>query len=341
MSNSQKITQMTAATVPLTGTELVPIVQNGENKKVAVNSFITNNLAYQGTWNASTNTPTLVSSVGTTGEYYIVDVAGTTTLDGISSWGVGDWVIFSDTGVWQQIIGGAVGALQVANDASSNTNYNVVLSDVTSGAVSTVYVDNTALTFNPSTNKLDCAGQVEAANFGIPGCANYVLYWGSTANRLTLANYNVDGIIHFEVNGGAATLILNADYTYEFVYLYGTTVSASPRPVYVDSNGIIGYVSSTRESKANITPITDVNWVSSLEPVSFNRRKKNEDGSYSDEVYDDKVYGLIAEDVEKVNPDICMYDDDKLVGVNYDQLVVPLLKKIQELEARLVELEAK
>jgi hypothetical protein len=64
--------------------------------------------SYQGTWNASTNTPTLVSSVGTNGNYYVVSVAGTTSLNGVSDWSVGDWVIFNGTtSAWQKIEGGA------------------------------------------------------------------------------------------------------------------------------------------------------------------------------------------------------------------------------------------
>lgn len=59
-------------------------------------------LSYQGTWNASTNTPTLASGVGTKGYYYVVDVAGSTNLDGITDWLVGDWAVFNGT-VWQQI----------------------------------------------------------------------------------------------------------------------------------------------------------------------------------------------------------------------------------------------
>jgi hypothetical protein len=59
-------------------------------------------LKYQGTWNASTNTPTLASGVGTQGYYYVVSVAGTTNLDGIASWAVGDWAIFG-TATWQKI----------------------------------------------------------------------------------------------------------------------------------------------------------------------------------------------------------------------------------------------
>ena len=57
---------------------------------------------YQGTWNANTNTPTLTSSVGTSGYYYIVSVAGTTNLNGITDWQVGDWAIFNG-GVWQKV----------------------------------------------------------------------------------------------------------------------------------------------------------------------------------------------------------------------------------------------
>ena len=59
-------------------------------------------VSYQGTWNASTNTPTLSNSVGTKGYYYVVSVAGSTNLDGITAWNVGDWAIFNGT-VWQKV----------------------------------------------------------------------------------------------------------------------------------------------------------------------------------------------------------------------------------------------
>ena len=59
-------------------------------------------LSYQGTWNASTNTPTLTSSVGTKGYYYVVSVAGSTNLNGITDWQVGDWAVFNGS-VWQKV----------------------------------------------------------------------------------------------------------------------------------------------------------------------------------------------------------------------------------------------
>ena len=59
-------------------------------------------LSYQGTWNANTNTPNLASGVGTNGYYYIVATAGSTNLDGITDWQIGDWLMFNGT-VWQKI----------------------------------------------------------------------------------------------------------------------------------------------------------------------------------------------------------------------------------------------
>ena len=59
-------------------------------------------LSYQGTWNASTNTPTLASGVGTKGYYYVVSVAGSTNLDGVTDWKVGDWAVYNGT-AWQKV----------------------------------------------------------------------------------------------------------------------------------------------------------------------------------------------------------------------------------------------
>ena len=59
-------------------------------------------LSYQGAWNASTNSPTLASGVGTSGYYYVVSTAGSTNLDGITDWKAGDWLIYNGT-AWQKI----------------------------------------------------------------------------------------------------------------------------------------------------------------------------------------------------------------------------------------------
>lgn len=58
---------------------------------------------YQGTWNASTNSPTVpAAAVGNKGWYYSVAVAGSTSINGINVWAVGDEII-SNGMVWQKI----------------------------------------------------------------------------------------------------------------------------------------------------------------------------------------------------------------------------------------------
>lgn len=63
-------------------------------------------LNYKGTWDANANSPALASSVGTKGDYYVVGTAGSTNLNGISNWGIGDWAAFNGS-VWQRVEGGA------------------------------------------------------------------------------------------------------------------------------------------------------------------------------------------------------------------------------------------
>ncbi len=84
---------------------------------------------FQSTWNANTNTPTLTSSVGTKGYYYIVSTAGTTNLDGITDWQIGDWAIFDGT-VWRKVdntdavvsVNGFTGIVNLALDNISDVS---------------------------------------------------------------------------------------------------------------------------------------------------------------------------------------------------------------------------
>ncbi|MDQ3112443.1 MAG: hypothetical protein M3R17_21380 [Bacteroidota bacterium] len=57
---------------------------------------------YTGTWNAQANVPALATGTGTKGFYYVVSIAGTTTIDGISEWAVSDWIIFNGT-KWEKV----------------------------------------------------------------------------------------------------------------------------------------------------------------------------------------------------------------------------------------------
>ena len=100
----------------------------GAQIQTAINTALTGVLQFEGTWNASTNTPTLSSGSGTSGDYYIVSVAGNTNLDGITDWQIGDWAVFANT-TWTKIdntqVGNVTGSGSNTNLAIWNSNSNI------------------------------------------------------------------------------------------------------------------------------------------------------------------------------------------------------------------------
>lgn len=123
----------------------------------------TSGLNYKGTWNASTNTPTLTSSIGTNGDYYIVSVAGTTDLNGITDWQPGDWVIFNGA-VWQKID---------QSWATAGANSNITsMTGITGGISSPDFIQ-----FDTGATVTNAAGR---------------LYWDATQQTLTVGlNANI------------------------------------------------------------------------------------------------------------------------------------------------------
>lgn len=99
-------------------------------------SLIGGNAAFQTSWNAATNTPTIpAASAANNGFYYLVAVAGTTTIDGISSWAVGDTII-SDGAAWKKI---------TAVSAVSSVAGKVGVVTLVKGDVGLSNVDNTSV----------------------------------------------------------------------------------------------------------------------------------------------------------------------------------------------------
>mgnify|MGYP007071571988 CR=1 FL=1 len=120
-------------------------------------------LDYRGTWNASTNTPTLASGVGDGGDYYIVSVAGSTNLDGITDWQPGDWLIFNGT-VWQKID---------QSWATAGANNNITsMTGITGGISSPDFIQ-----FDTSATVTNAAGR---------------LYWDATQQTMSVGlNANI------------------------------------------------------------------------------------------------------------------------------------------------------
>ena len=111
--------------------------------------------------------------------------------------------------------------------------------------------------------------------------------------------------------------------------------------VYVNSDGKLGALVSSRRFKDDIKPINQASEaIYGLRPVSFRYKSEIEPAR-------PLGFGLIAEEVEKINPDLVSRDKDgKPLTVRYDQVNAMLLneflkehKKVQEQEATIAQLK--
>ena len=104
------------------------------------------------------------------------------------------------------------------------------------------------------------------------------------------------------------------------------------QPVYVNSDGKLGLQVSSRRFKDEIKPIGDASAVIyALEPVSFRYKPAIEPTR-------PRAFGLIAEDVEKVSPDLVTWGADGTVNsVRYDQVNAMLLNEFLKAHRKMEE----
>lgn len=199
-------------------------------------------MAYQGTWNANTNSPSIPSAAsGNKGYYYKVSTAGSTSIDGITDWKVGDWIV-SNGSTWDKIdntdqvtsVAGKQGAVTlVYSDISGDIPQSKITNLVSD--IGTIQSDITTLDNN--TPKL--TGSVELANFteslskSIEQCdttsgnITVSLLPNSTKRILTIikiASANTVTIVPdgTETVEGNATVTLTAQYDKCQLYFDGT-----------------------------------------------------------------------------------------------------------------------
>jgi len=112
------------------------------------------------------------------------------------------------------------------------------------------------------------------------------------------------------------------------------TSSVTGRDVYAKSDGQIGYLSSSERYKENIEDMAGYSdAMMSLRPVIFN---------YKEDESKLRCYGLIAEEVDKVMPELVDRDPDGTIQtVRYNHLISMLLNEVQKLSKRVEELEKK
>jgi len=97
--------------------------------------------------------------------------------------------------------------------------------------------------------------------------------------------------------------------------------------------GTVNVTASSRRFKQNITDLVDgLSLVRALKPRTFD---------YRPEYGNRSAYGLIAEEVEQIDPRLVMYANKLPTGVHYTELTAVLLRAIQQLEQRVKTLEAK
>ena len=158
-------------------------------------------LKYAGTWNASTNTPTLASGVGTQGQYYVVSVAGSTNLDGETNWQVGDWAVFNGS-VWQKVDGGSTGLLSTltvtGNTYLATTSGNVGVGTTTTTGRMSIDTGDGVVCFR-NYNAAIGAGTGSAVDF-LDASRSSIVDGGIRATNLTLFGFGATPLTFFTNN---------------------------------------------------------------------------------------------------------------------------------------------
>jgi hypothetical protein len=157
-------------------------------------STITNALGalnYKGTWNASSNTPTLADGTGAKGDYYVVSTAGTQTFGGVQLFfGTGDWIAYNGA-VWQRVEGGSDGNFA-----------NVTLTSTDAGATAAPLLDLYRDSATPAAS--DTLGEIEFN--GEDSAGNKQTYGVIHGSILSPTSTAEQGQLHFETaTAGALT----------------------------------------------------------------------------------------------------------------------------------------
>jgi len=157
---------------------------------------------------------------------------------------------------------------------------------------------------------------------------------------LTTGHGNID-IGNEGVAGEANTIRLGQDQTATYIAgIAGAATMVGSGAVYVDSDGKLGTIPSARRFKRDIQPMENASEaILALKPVRFH---------YKNDVKGIPCFGLVAEDVEKVNPHLVVRDKNgELLSVRYEQINAMFLNEflkahrtVQEQKAIIAQLKS-
>jgi hypothetical protein len=288
-----------------------------------------------GSFNTAVGTAALFFNVGS--QNTAVGAAALLLNTGSNNTGVGADALLDNTIGTGNTANGA-SALQSNTEGSDNTatGRQALINNTTGGS-------NTAIGVFALNNNID--GGVNTA-IGIQALQNNNHGSNNTAIGRNALGGSATGNFNIGLGSNAGTSVTsasnvicigtegnNVDNSCYIGEIFGSTVSASA--VFVNSNGRLGTMTSSKRFKQDIKPMDNVSEaLYSLKPVSF-RYKKEFDPAGASQL------GLVAEDVEKVNPDLIIRDKDgKPYTVRYEQINTMLLNEFLKEHRKVEKLEA-
>jgi hypothetical protein len=220
-------------------------------------------------------------------------------------------------------------ALFFNNTGGSNTASGAsALGNNTGGNFNTANGVNALL--NNTTGSFNTADGFAALFNSTSGSGNIALGVNAGANVTTAGNVIVIGTAGSNVSNSCSIGNIRGV----------TTANANAIPVLIDSAGQLGTMSSSKRFKKEIKPMNDASEsILALKPVTFHYKTDNTNT---------QQFGLIAEDVATVNPDLVVRDENgEIYTVRYDAVNAMLLneflkehKKVQDLKSTAATQEA-
>ena len=144
----------------------------------------------------------------------------------------------------------------------------------------------------------------------------------NAGSNLTTGSNNID-IGSAGSAGESGKIRIGKQGTQNGAFIAGIAgVAVTGTPVVVNANGKLGVATSSARFKEQIKPLNDASEaILKLKPVSFR---------YKEEVNPDKApqFGLVAEEVEKVDPQLVVHDEEgKPFTVRYEAVNAMLLNE--------------
>ena len=249
----------------------------------------------------------------------------------------------------QALVNNTTGHNNMANGSSALDRNTIGNFNTANGAAAlnrnTTGDSNTAVgaaaLFENTTGSNNTAVGNQALNQNTTGNFNIALGPGAGSN-LTTGHSNID-IGNDAVAGEHRTIRIGAQGTHTKTFIAGIHgAMVNGNAVFVDNNGKLGTVPSSQRFKNEIKPMDKASEsILALKPVTF-RYKKDIDPDCTPQ------FGLIAEEVAKVNPALVVTDKEgRPYSVRYDQVNAMLLneflkahRRMEEQDRRIEELTA-